>query len=158
MLWFSNTVTAKLIFDIWKVFCAEKIQCFIQLCCAVMAAKRTEREGEKKSCNTKWGIWNAKSFPSIRQILWSTNGAAADIFFAPKNFCSRAGVSIKSLSLSHFFSCVGKTFFVVLPWEYFGHFYHFLFEIRAFLLVLLLHSVLKSQKVSSLQHCIHTAR
>ena len=78
-------------------------------------------------------------------------------FFAPKNFCSRAGVSIKSLSLSHFFSCVGKTFFVVLPWEYFGHFYHFLFEIRAFLLVLLLHSVLKSQKVSSLQHCIHTA-
>ena len=78
-------------------------------------------------------------------------------FFAPKNFCSRAGVSIKSLSLSHFFSCVGKTFFVVLPWEYFGHFYHFLFEIRAFLLVLLLHSVLKSQKVSSLQHYIHTA-
>ena len=78
-------------------------------------------------------------------------------FFAPKNFCSRAGVSIKSLSLSHFFSCVGKTFFVVLPWEYFGHFYHFLFEIRAFLLVLLLHSVLKSQKVSSLQHYIRAA-
>ena len=116
--------------------------------------KKNRKRRRKKSCNTKWGIWNAKSFPSIRQILWSANGRH---FFAPKNFCSRA-LEFQS-SLSHFFSCVGKTFFVVLPWEYSSHFYHFLFEIRAFLLVKLLlqfHSVLKSQKNISLfvQNCL----
>ena len=151
-------MTAKLIFDIWNACISilwGKNTVFYSAMLRGYGGKKNRKRRRKKSCNTKWGIWNAKSFPSIRQILWSTNGAAADIFFAPKNFCSRAGVSIKSLSLSHFFSCVGKLFFVVLPWEYFGHFYHFLFEIRAFLLVLLLHNVLKSQKVSSLQHYIH---
>ena len=115
--------------------------------------KKNRKRRRKKSCNTKWGIWNAKSFPSIRQILWSANGRH---FFAPKNFCSRA-LEFQS-SLSHFFSCVGKTFFVLLPWEYSSHFYHFLFEIRAFLLVKLLlqfHSVLKSQQMS---HCLQNCQ
>ena len=46
-------------------------------------------------------------------------------FFAPKNFCSRAGVSIKSLSLSHFFSCVGKTFFCSITMRIFRPFLSF---------------------------------
>ena len=82
--------------------------------------KKNRKRRRKKSCNTKWGIWNAKSFPSIRQILWSANGRH---FFAPKNFCSRA-LEFQS-SLSHFFSCVGKTFFCSIPMRIFQPFLSF---------------------------------